>query len=1120
MESILGVPMTVLVWGAGGLFGLGIAALAVIALRNRLLFALAARNIPRRRAQSALITLGLALATVIVTTALNTGDTMSYTIRSLVAGTIGRADELIVKPRRDPRRSGFDAAQAVANGTFLTGSLDLFDQGEYERLRDALAGNEQIAGLAPALVDEVVVVNLTTQELQAQVRLYALPADYPPIFGRLETPDRKPVALADVPDDGIILNADAALATGAEVGHALRVYYKERPLDVTVAAIVRTGELGGVQATLVMPLDDLQRLAEQPRQINQILVANRGSAATSVRLSQDVSRAIRPLLVDDATVRQAFVLLRTEIARSQLAAALPNLDEPTRRQVETLLAELDKPAPSPAFAALVADPDLERRVAAIAGRGGVQRGPGGPGGAGGSGIGLLSQPGSLRLIEVKRLSQELADRWGAALTSVFVVLGLFSIATGVMLTVLIFVLLAAERRSEMGVMRALGAKRRHLILMFLYEGLLYDLVAAGVGLLIGTAVGVGLVMMSGSVLQGFGIQIEPHVEPRSLVLAYCLGAVVTMLSIAVSAWNASRLTVVAAIKNLPEPPKAPRRARTVLLGPATIVAGLGLGWWGLRSSIALPMGGGVVLTALGLAMVARPLLARLGLSERANDRLRYSLAGAILLLYWLVPNEWLRATGLRPLPRSMDLFFVAGLSLVLGAIWLLVSNLELLSRAARAAGTHARGGALLVRTGLAFPVHHRFRTGMTVAMFGLVIFGMVVASVLLTGTHRAYSDPEAMAGGFDMKLDLSPPEVTDVRPLLVDLPTVKAEDFAAIGTIGGSTVEAIQVGDGARSWRQINVNLLDDAFIGSVRTTFTAHAPGYATDAAVWRALAEGPGLAVIAGPAVRPRQSDPLPNAFFQLDGVVKEDRAMSPLGVWLRDPRGGPAVKVTVIGIMDPRATFGAGIYTSQATFGTAGADEPSAGASVASAGMPSPQRSTAYLRVQSGTSAAEKTLGLNLGLQERGLRASEIGEDVRRILGLRMLLNDLLQAFIGVGLLAGIAGLGVISTRAVVERRQQIGVMRALGFTRRAVQGSFLIEASLIALLGILVGTLLGLGLSYRLVEFLGREFPEIVFAVPWQQIGGIALFAYVASMLTTLAPAWQAGRISPAEALRYE
>ena len=154
MDSILGVPMVAIVAATTGLFALGLGALVVLALRNRLLLVLAVRNIPRRRAQSALITLGLALATVIVTTALNTGDTMSYTVRSLVAGTVGRADEVIVKPRRDPRRFGLEGAQAVANGTFLTGQLDLFDLAEYERLRDALAGDERIAGLAPAVVDE------------------------------------------------------------------------------------------------------------------------------------------------------------------------------------------------------------------------------------------------------------------------------------------------------------------------------------------------------------------------------------------------------------------------------------------------------------------------------------------------------------------------------------------------------------------------------------------------------------------------------------------------------------------------------------------------------------------------------------------------------------------------------------------------------------------------------------------------------------------------------------------------------------------------------------------------------------------------------------------------------
>jgi putative ABC transport system permease protein len=65
-----------------------------------------------------------------------------------------------------------------------------------------------------------------------------------------------------------------------------------------------------------------------------------------------------------------------------------------------------------------------------------------------------------------------------------------------------------------------------------------------------------------------------------------------------------------------------------------------------------------------------------------------------------------------------------------------------------------------------------------------------------------------------------------------------------------------------------------------------------------------------------------------------------------------------------------------------------------------------------------------------------------------------------FLTVGLVVGVAALGVISTRAVVERRQQIGMLRALGFQRKMVGWVFLIESSFVALLGIGLGAGLAL------------------------------------------------------------
>ncbi len=121
---------------------------------------------------------------------------------------------------------------------------------------------------------------------------------------------------------------------------------------------------------------------------------------------------------------------------------------------------------------------------------------------------------------------------------------------------------------------------------------------------------------------------------------------------------------------------------------------------------------------------------------------------------------------------------------------------------------------------------------------------------------------------------------------------------------------------------------------------------------------------------------------------------------------------------------------------------------------------------------------------------------------------------------GLVVGIAALGVVATRSGVERRQQIGMLRAIGFKRRMVQASFLLESSLITLIGTALGVALGLPLAAQLIAHFAKTSPGLEVVIPWLQIVGIVALAYLASLLTTYLPAWQASRIYPAEALRYE
>ena len=154
--------------------------------------------------------------------------------------------------------------------------------------------------------------------------------------------------------------------------------------------------------------------------------------------------------------------------------------------------------------------------------------------------------------------------------------------------------------------------------------------------------------------------------------------------------------------------------------------------------------------------------------------------------------------------------------------------------------------------------------------------------------------------------------------------------------------------------------------------------------------------------------------------------------------------------------------------------------------------------------------------------GLEADALEELLEDSIAVQWTFNRLIQGFMGLGLIVGIAALGVISARAVVERRQQIGILRALGFRRRMIQVSFLIESSFIALTAIVVGTLLALIVAVNVIDDVGSQssWNDLAVVVPWVNLGIIFGAVYLAALLATLAPALRASRIYPAEALRYE
>ncbi|MDH4143647.1 MAG: FtsX-like permease family protein [Acidimicrobiia bacterium] len=127
-------------------------------------------------------------------------------------------------------------------------------------------------------------------------------------------------------------------------------------------------------------------------------------------------------------------------------------------------------------------------------------------------------------------------------------------------------------------------------------------------------------------------------------------------------------------------------------------------------------------------------------------------------------------------------------------------------------------------------------------------------------------------------------------------------------------------------------------------------------------------------------------------------------------------------------------------------------------------------------------------------------------------------LLRGFLGLGLVIGIAGLGVVLVRAVRERRREIGMLRAVGVAAPTIRRAFLVEAVFIGAQGVLIGTGLGLLSSGQLLTKSATFEENLRFVVPWFSLPMVALVALGASVAAALVPAARAGRIPPAAASR--
>jgi putative ABC transport system permease protein len=670
---------------------------------------------------------------------------------------------------------------------------------------------------------------------------------------------------------------------------------------------------------------------------------------------------------------------------------------------------------------------------------------------------------------------------------------------------LIFTMLAAERRPEMGMARAVGAQRRQLIQQFISEGTGYAIFAGLIGAALGVAAAYSIALALKPLFGDF-ITIEPHVTPRSMIVAYCLGVVITFIAVVGSSWKISRLNIVAAVRDIPDVSSPTRKLRTIIWGVILILIGALLTFLGAGSNNAFSFYFGMSLLPFGIAMMLRYF----GVPSRPV----YSVVGLYIVVLWLLPdNVSSRLFG--ELNGDIEMFFLSGIFMVAGATILIVQNLDWLLALVSAIGGLFRSKLPAVRTAVAFPGAAKGRTGMTIAMFSLIVFSLVVFATINENFVNLLLGDEANAG-WDVRADQGLANPIGDSAAFVDLLNqrgVDTTDFEAVGlTLTNFQVNLRQPGE--PEWRQyLAFHGADDGFLTDSEVLFQQRATGYADDAAVMEALRTQPNVAIIdsfALPATGGFGADPDQFRLDDPDGegpkqaLESDDETFEPIPVEVQADDGSVAT-VNIIGIIDSKVSTLVGLYTRE---------------EFVTPLFPRPSLTSYFVRLTDPEQADVKAKEIEQALLINGVQGTSIKDELEDAQAQNQAFLYIIQGFMGLGLIVGVAAVGVIAFRSVVERRQQIGVLRAIGYQSSLVSLSFLIETAFIVGLGVISGTVLGLILSRNL--FSSDEFTtsEVDFTIPWTIVVAILVITIIAALLMTLMPARQASRLAPAEALRYE
>jgi putative ABC transport system permease protein len=669
-------------------------------------------------------------------------------------------------------------------------------------------------------------------------------------------------------------------------------------------------------------------------------------------------------------------------------------------------------------------------------------------------LATLPGAGSLVVREDKATEIEAAVRSGEIGREWQTAYGLFVALAGVALVVNLVVAIADERRPRHAVLRAMGLTRSGLVLLSLLEGAVYSVVAAALGLIVGAVAAIVLVAQ----LPDYWYTPISRVIPAHLAIQ----PISAVFAVAAGSLIVLLTMLVASV----------RTSRMVISAAIKDLpsrsTGDPPGRW--QTTLLLVVG------ALSVALLISPesiprviggtgliaTLAMLG-SGRISDRRRATLTGGALAAWGLIGM----ARILTGVGSSGPAAALAGFVAIYGLSIVVAANLQFLERLSQLVAGRRGSLQAALRPPLAYVGRRPVRTGLGICAFGLVVLAVSLMATL-RGTYERNLDPDAKR--YDLRIATA--TTPDLRLPASVTGVAHETSFATQAYRGDVQFEWRDGGRGADHDQLISLFGLSDAQIANPPVRLWRWDDRYGNEEDVWRALGEDSSLLV---------------SSTYAFGSDLTFQTAAGPVHRHV------------------------AAVFSPLVLVGLAGSTE--AMAPLASG----PGGTTILLALQPGSDVGSTARTIERQVYSAGADVTTMADlltDARR--GISFI--NVVYLLFGMGLLIGVASLGILSIRAVVERRRSTGVLRAMGYSRTVVVGGMLVEAALTATCGLVIGLAAGLTGGYLWARELAGIIPGGSVGLDTSALVGMVAFVYGAVLLVTFGPAVQASREVPAESLR--